>query len=114
MTGPALSVPVARRAHHALGAFLEAARCDPQPVDGARHRLDEVAALHLDGVDAELAGDLLQVQLDSESRLGGTVAALRPARRLVREDAAAFESICRDVVSDRLESARIESGRDSV
>src|SRR5258706_10926428 len=114
MAGPALSVRITRRVHDALGALLEAARRDPQPVDGARHGLDEVASLHLDRVDAELVGDLLEVQLDRESGLGGAVTALRSARRLVCEDAAALESICRDVVSDRLESARIESGRDPV
>src|SRR5258706_3316691 len=114
MAGPALSVRITRRVHDALGALLEAARRDPQPVDGPRHGLDEVAPLQLDRVDAELVGDLLEVQLDRESRLGRAVTALRPARWLVGEDAAAFESICRDVVGDRLQRARIESGRDSV
>src|SRR5260370_24993444 len=112
MARSTLSVPITRRAHPALGAFLESARRDPQPVDGARHGLDEVEALHLDRVDAELVGDLLEVQLDRESRLGGAVAALRPARRLVREDAQAFESVCRDVLSDCLQTAGVESGRD--
>src|SRR5206468_12967349 len=44
-------------------ALVEPARGDAQPVHRPRVRLDEVAPLHLYGVEVEVARDLLQVEL---------------------------------------------------
>jgi len=49
--------------HHALGAFVESTRRDPQPVDRSRHRLDEVALLEVHWVDPDFVRDLLEMQL---------------------------------------------------
>src|SRR5207248_10541916 len=75
---------------------------------------DEVPSLQLHGVDVQVAGDLLQVQLQGEPRLRRAVAALGAAWRLVGEDPAALEAIGGDVVGDGLQRACIEGRGDTV
>ena len=54
------------------------------------------------------------MQLESEARLRGAVAALGTAWRFVREDAAAFEPVGGDIVRHGLERAGVEGGGDAV
>src|SRR5438552_7365707 len=111
---PRLAVMESRCLDDALGALVETAGRDAQPVDGARVGLDEVALLQLDRIETDVVRDLLQVQLECEPRLGSSVAAFGTAGRLVGEDATSLEPVCGDVVGDRLQRPRVEGGGDSV
>src|SRR5207244_6457277 len=90
---PPLLLVVARCAHDLVGALLETARRDAQPVHSPRVRLDEIAPLELHRVESDVPRDLLQVQLEGEARLWRAVTALGTARRLVGEHPAALESV---------------------
>src|SRR5206468_3369606 len=72
-----------RPTHDRLDALPEADRADPQVVGGQRTGRDEVPEAQLRGVDRELLGDLVEMDLEGEARLRRAVAAFRPAGRLV-------------------------------
>jgi hypothetical protein len=95
-------------------AFGEADRADPQPVRGQRIRFRDDAEAQLRGIHAELLGDLVELDLLAEARLRRAVPAFRAARRLVRERAARFEAVARDLVRHGLQHARVERARDAV
>src|SRR5262249_21356220 len=64
--------------------------------------------------DRQLLGDLVELNLLTESALRRPVSALGPARRLVGEHPATLKVIRRDVVGHRLERTGIERARDAV
>ncbi len=99
-------LPVAR----ALDRFQtlhEATRGDALVVDRAGVRALVVLAADLDGIHAELLGDLVELDLEGEARLYRSVTALRPARRLVREDPRRVEAVGRKVVGSREQLAGV-------
>ncbi len=102
---PAL-LPAGRR-DHLVDARAQADRADPQEVGGQRVRRLEVAAADLGRVEAEVAGDPVELNLHGEARLRRPVAALGAAGRLVREDARSVETVGRHLVGHRLQRARV-------
>src|SRR5690606_38721517 len=78
---------------HLLDACAEAHRADAQEVGGQRVARREVVEPQLRRVEAEVAGDLVELHLEREARLRRAVAALGPARRLVGEEARAAEVV---------------------
>ena len=76
----------------AADALGEADRADAQLVRGQRVRLLDDAQAQLGRIERERLGDLVELHLLAEAGLRRAVAALRAARRLVGEDAAALES----------------------
>ena len=77
-----------RDAPDALG---EADGADAQVVGGQRVGLFDDAQAQVGGIDGQRLGDLVELNLLAEAALRRAVAALRPARRLVGEDAAALK-----------------------
>src|SRR4029077_7006909 len=94
---PAKLVLPARRADDAPDAFAETDRADAQVVRGEGVGLFHDAETVFRRIEIELLGDLVELDLLAEAALRRPVPALRPARRLVREDAAALKMIRRDV-----------------
>ena len=107
-------LPPARRLDDAVDALRQAAGRHGEVV----HRLlvlgHDRAPAHLRGIEAELRGDLVEVDLEGKAGLRRPVAALRAAGRLVREDAAALELVPGDPVGHGLERARVEGRGDAV
>ena len=101
-------LPPSRRRHHPVDALTEAGGRDREVVDRLAVGRHGVAMAHLGGVEAEALGDPVQVDLEGKAGLGSPVTALRPAGRLVREDAAALELVPRDGIGHGLERARVE------
>ena len=99
---------------HPADALGEADGADPQVVRGQRVRLLDDSQAQIGRIDRERLGDLVELNLLAEAALRRAVAALRPARRLVREDAAAFEVVRRDVIRDGLQRAGVERAGDAV
>src|SRR5690606_30036032 len=62
-----------------LQTLEEAVGLDPQLVDRAGVRAQEVAAPELDRVHPHRLGQLVELDLEGEARLHGPVSALRPA-----------------------------------
>ena len=92
----------------------EAHRADAQVVRGQRVRGLQVLAPDRGRVETEVARDAVELRLEGEPRLRRAVAALGPARRLVREDARALELVRRDAVRDRLQRSRVVGRGDPV
>src|SRR3989449_5329728 len=65
-------------------------------------------------VHAELLGDLVEVDLEGETRLRSAVAALGPAGRLVRERPCPLEPVTGNVIRDGLQRPRVIGARDPV
>ena len=59
---------------------------------------EEVLAADRDRIHLQRARDLVELHLEGEARLHAAVAALRPARRLVGEDARRVEAVGRERV----------------
>src|SRR5919201_4217649 len=97
-----------------INALLQAAARDPQPVDGSRVRLRKISPPELDRVEPELFGDLVEVDLESESRLRRAMATLRSARRLVREQPNPLETVARNRVGRGLQCTRVVGRRDAI
>ena len=67
----------------------------------------EVPAPELDGVHGQPLGELVELHLEGEAGLHGAVAALGPARRLVRVDAPRVEAVRRHAVGRREELSAV-------
>src|SRR5437762_8331776 len=65
-------------------------------------------------VHAELLRDLVEVDLEGETRLRSAVAALGPAGRLVRERPCPLEPVTGNVIRDGLQRPRVIGARDPV
>jgi len=65
-------------------------------------------------IHAELLGELVEVHLEREPRLGGAMAALGTAWRLVREDSCALKPVTWNVIGDRLQRPCVVRAGDSV
>src|SRR6185369_15638166 len=89
-------------------------RADLQPVGRERSGRHEVVLSNLHRVDADGFGDLVDLNLEAESRLRRAVAAFRSARGFVGEAAHRVELVTIDVVGDGLQRARVEGRRDAV
>src|SRR5690606_12361020 len=76
-----------------LQALEEAVGLDPQLVDRAGVRAEEVAAPELDRVEADGLGELVELDLEGEARLHGPVSALRPARGFIGVNPRGVEAI---------------------
>ncbi len=115
---PARQAPVAfaeaAAGHHRLDAGPQAHRADAQPVGGDGAGLGEHAAAQVGGVDAQVAGDLVELDLEAEARLRRAVAPLRPAGGLVGEDPHSFEAVGRQLVGHRLQGAGVVGRGDAV
>ena len=109
----ALALVEARGLERLLGHLVDPAGGDPQAVDRARVGFDVVESLQLDGVHPEVLGDLVEVQLEREARLGRPVPPLGPAGRLVGEDAAGLEAVGGQVIGHRLQRAGVVHRRDT-
>ena len=93
---------------HALDAFGEADRADAQVVRRERiGRRDDVQA-EIGRIHRQRVRDLVELHFLAEARLWRAVTALGPARRFVRENAAASESVPRDLVRHRLQRTGVE------
>ncbi len=91
-------------------AFAKGAAGDAQAVDGAGVGFDQVAAAKLDGVEAEVMGELVHMHFDGTAGLCCAVAALGAARRLVGEEAHALEFVAGQLIRHRLEHAGVVGG----
>src|SRR5258707_1190631 len=69
---------------------------------------------HLSGIESQLLGYFVEMDLKRVTRLRRAVSALGPARWFVGESAQALEFIARDVIRDRLQSTGVERARDAV
>src|SRR5262249_49875100 len=76
---------------HAVEALDDAVRGDAHPVDG--RVAHQILPAKLDRIELERRRDLVERDLEGEARLYAPVPALRPARRLVGEEARRLESI---------------------
>src|SRR5438552_16376688 len=65
-------------------------------------------------IHAELLGDLVEVDLEREARLGSPVPPFRPARRFVRERPSTLEPVPWNVIGDGLQRPRVVRARDPV
>src|SRR5207247_8375601 len=98
----------------AADAFAQPDRADAQVVGGERVRaLDDLQA-HLRRIERQRFRDLVDLDFLSEAALRRAVSALGSARRLVREHAAAVETIRGDVIRDGLQRTGVEGARDAV
>ncbi len=109
---PALAV--ARARDHRLDAARESDRPQLQPVGGDGVRLFDHAQSQVRRVLAELDGDLVELDLETEARLRRAVAALRAAGRLVGEGADRLELVVRQAVGHRLQGAGVVGRGDAV
>src|SRR6266545_6311749 len=107
------SLPV-RSVDDLLDASAETHGAHAQIVRGERVGWHQRLESQLRGIDAELFGNLVEVDFEREAGLWRAVPALGTARRLVRECARALEVIARDIVSDGLERARVVGARDAI
>src|ERR1019366_7672162 len=82
-----------RCAHDPANAFGEADRADVQVVGRERLWLFDDAEAVLGGIELELLGDFIELNLLAEPALRRTVAALGAAWRFVGEDAASLKVI---------------------
>src|SRR5438128_2031090 len=71
-------------------------------------------AANVDRTDLKVFGDLVELRFQGEARLWCAVPALRPAWRLVGEDAHAFKFIARHVVGHGLQRASVKGRSDTV
>ena len=76
--------------------------------------LDQLLEAQIDGIDAELFGDFVELDFQRKARLRRAVAALRAARRFIREHAHALEFVRRHIVSHGLQRAGVIDGRQAV
>ena len=95
-------------------ALAKPHRRDAKLVDGAAvgGLQDRLAVLK--GVETEVLGDLVELALESVTRLRRSVAALRTAWRLVRVHADAIELVRRDAVGHGEQGAGVIRRRDAV
>ena len=93
---------------HLVDALAEPDGRHREVVRRLRERLDEYAAPHVGGIEAELLGRLVQLHLEREARLWCAVTALGSARRLVGEDPRALELVDRHLVGHRIDDAGVE------
>src|SRR2546426_11980655 len=63
-------------------------------------------------IDAELLGDLVEVDLEREPRLRSPVPPFRPARRFVRERPCTLEPVPWNMIGDGLQRARVVRARE--
>src|SRR5712691_1743839 len=69
---------------------------------------------HRRGIETQLFGNLVEVNLQSITRLRRAMPALWSTRWLVGEDTQSFEFVTRHFVSHRLQRAGIERARDAI
>src|SRR2546430_9942946 len=98
----------------AADAFSEANRSDAEIIRRQRVRLLRNPEAELRRIDAKRLCDLVDLNLLTEPALRRAVAALRTARRFVREYAAALELVRRDAIGDRLERTPVKRAGDAV
>ncbi len=103
-----------RACYDLVDARCEADRAHLEPVRRERIGLHDHPEAQLRRIHAELLGNLVELDFLPEARLGGAVAALGPARRLVGEDARGLELVARQLVGHGLERSGIEGARDAV
>src|SRR5713226_4428639 len=95
-------------------AFSQADGADPEAVHSDRVGLDQLFESEIDRIDAQLVGDLVQLDFKRKARLRRAVPPLRAAGRLVGEKPNAFEFIGGKLVGHGLQRARIIDGRQPV
>ena len=107
-------VSPARCLDHLVDALTEADGGDGQVVGCLGERLAHDAPPHLGGIEPELLRRLVDLHLERKTRLGRAVATLGATRRLVGEDARAFELVDRHLVGDGIDDAGVERGGHAV
>src|ERR1051325_1775439 len=103
-----------RASDHLLDAAAEAHGADAQPVGGERVGRDQMPEPELGGIEPELLGDLVELDLEREPRLRRAVATLGSARWFVREGACALKLVPWHLVRDGLQCARVIRARNAV
>src|SRR5207248_4545442 len=98
----------ARRGHHRLDAGNEPDGADLEPVGGEAALGEGVVDAPLGGIEAELFANLVDVDFETEPRLGRSVAPLGSAGRLVGKGATAAEPVAVDPVGHCLQRAGID------
>ena len=101
-------------AGHAPQALGEADGADAQVVRRQRVGLLDDAQAQFGGIEGQRLGDLVELNLLTETALRRAMSALRTAGRFVGEHAASFEVIRRDVIRHGLQRAGVERARDAV
>ena len=91
----------------ALDAFAQSRAAAGAAVHGHAVGLHQLLQAQIDGIDAELLGNFIELDLHREARLRRAMAALRSAGGLVRKNAHPFELISRHFVSNRLQRAGV-------
>src|SRR5439155_11384445 len=97
-----------------MNAVRKSAARDPQPVDGARVGLRQIAEANLDGIETQFFSDFVEMDFERKPRLRRAVPALGTAGRLVREEPHAFEPVSRDGVGRGLQRAGVVGAGDPV
>ncbi len=103
-----------RVGHRFVDSLLQPAAGNSQVVDRPRVGLDRILLSHLGGIELQGLGNLVQLALDSETRLHRSVPALGAAGRLVGEDSATLEAIPGDFIGKGVERAGVVGGGDAV
>src|SRR5579859_7649020 len=97
----------ARALDYGVETLTQSATGDTQTVDRASVRFNQVAAAQLDGVYPEIMGYFVEMHLYSIARLCRAMPALRPAGRLVGEEAHTLEFIAGEPVCHGLQGASV-------
>src|SRR5579875_121458 len=97
-----------------IETFAQGGTGDAQAVDGAAVWLNSVATAQFDGVDAEIVGDLVHMNLDGVARLRGAVAAFGAAGRLVGKETHTLKFVARQFVGDSLQDAGVVGGGNTI